>query len=520
MRLSVLLPAVLVICLTTIAIAVPASPTLAECHLWDIELSPQSGPPGTELEIYGHHFLPNRHVDIYYDDDRIIEGFQTDANGEFTVTFAVPEGCTGYYWVSAEVGSEGGFDRADKQFAVKPGLTVSPDKGPAGSTVTVQGRGFAKNEQGIELMYYPNGSYETIERTITANADGSWERTLQIPSSTRGEHKIDAEGFESSLYKVQDAIFTVTGDISLDKASGIVGDTIIMTGNTFAAREQGITILFGDEAVATDISANSDGEWQASFQIPEIPGGEYPVTAEGEYTRKEDIGELSFQIVPDIVLSACEVHVGMELTVAGRGFVAGDDVDIMYDGCVVTRAAADDQGCFETSFSVPASNCGEHEITAGCSAENAANAALDMESTPPPVPALISPADRSRLGFMGDVMPVFEWSQVSDVSGVSSYRLRIATSDDFSTPSIVASVTDLTAVSYNLTQSLSQGTYYWTVQAVDGAENEGQWSPASSFRVGLLPLWGIILIIVAAVVLLAFLIRALIIRRVMYSDRW
>jgi hypothetical protein len=459
-------------------------------------------------------------VDIYYDGDLIIQGIKTDENQEFTVTFPVPEGCTGYYWVRAEVGSSMGLVSGDKQFAVKPGLTVSPDKGPAGSTVTVQGGGFAKNEQGIELLYYLNGSYETIERTITANADGSWERTCQIPSSTRGEHKIDAEGFESSLYKVQDAIFTVTGEISLDKAAGIVGDTIIMTGNTFAAHEQGITILFGGEAVATDIRANSDGEWQASFQIPEMPGGEYAVTADGEHTRKEDIGELSFEIVPDIVLSACEVHVGMEVSVAGRGFAAGDDVDIMYDGCEVTTAGADESGSFETSFFVPVSNCGEHEVTAGCSAENAANAALAMESTPPPVPALISPADRSRLGFVGSVTPVFEWSEVSDVSGVSSYSLRIATSDDFNAASIVASVTDLTAVSYNLTQSLSQGTYYWTVQAVDGAENEGQWSPASSFRVGLLPLWAIILIIVAAVVLLAFLIRALIIRRVIYSDRW
>jgi len=393
MRLPVLLPAVLIICL--IAIAVPPSPTLAVCHLWDIELSPQSGPPGTELEVYGHDFLPNRHVDIFYDGELLIEVIETNANGEFTVTFAVPEGCTGYHWVSAKVGSEGGFDYADKQFAVKPGLTVSPDKGPAGSTVTVQGGGFAKNEQGIELRYYLNGSYETIERTIAANADGSWERTLQIPSSTRGEHKIDAEGFESSLYKVQDAIFTVTGEITLDKAAGIVGDSIIMTGTTFAAHEQGIRILFGGEAVATDISANSDAEWQASFQIPEMPGGEYVVTAEGDQTRKEDIGELSFEIVPDIVLSACEVHVGMELSVAGRGFAAGDDVDIMYDACVVTTAAADDQGCFETSFSVPASNCGEHEVTAGCSAENAANAALAMESTPPPAtirrPALHRP---------------------------------------------------------------------------------------------------------------------------------
>ena len=518
MRLPVLLPIILLILL--VAIVLPTSPALAECHLWDVELSPQSGPPGTELEVYGHDFEANQYVDIYYDDDRIIQGIKTDANGEFTVTFAVPEGCTGHYWVRAEVGSEGGLVYADKQFAVKPGLRVSPAKGPVGTTVTVQGAGFAKNEQDIELLYYVTDTPRTIEQRIVADAKGNWETSFQIPSSSRGAHKIDAEGFESSLYKVQDAIFTVTGEISLDKASGIVGDIITMTGSRFGAYEEGIKILFDGEEVLTDISANSNGEWQASFELPEMPGGEYAVTAEGERTRKEDLIELSLEIEPDIALSLDEGHVGMELTVTGRGFAAGDDVDIMYDGNVVKTAKTDDHGSFKVSFLVPASKYGKQKVTAGCSAENVAEAVFNMESSRPPVPAPISPADGSRLGFMGDVTPTFEWSEVSDISGIAYYRLRIATSDDFNASSIIESVTDLTGVSYNLTEALSQGTYYWAVQAVDRAENEGEWSAPSSFRVGLLPRWGLILIIVAAAGLLIVLVRALIRRHSIYYEGW
>jgi hypothetical protein len=148
-----------------------------------------------------------------------------------------------------------------------------------------------------------------------------------------------------------------------------------------------------------------------------------------------------------------------------------------------------------------------------------------MESDPPPIPVLISPANRSRLGFMGEVTPTFEWSEVSDDSGVY-YKLQIATSDnvtatgEFANP--LVSVTGLGETSYTLdeTEALPLGTYYWTVQAVDGAENAGEWSVPRSFRVGLMPLWGLITIITVAVVLLVLLMRALIIRRTIYYDRW
>jgi hypothetical protein len=500
---------VLIICLT--AIALPSVPAQGTCVPWDIELSPSSGAPGTEVTIYGYDFAEGKPVDIYYDGILVSEGIETDPSGDFTITFTIPEGCTGHYEVEADVG----HTEVHHYFTVKPGLTVSPEKGPAGTNVTVQGQGFAKNEEDIELMYYLNGSYETIERNIVANGKGSWEASFQIPPSSRGEHKIDAEGAESRIYEVEDAIFRVTAEISLDKSSGIVGDTIVMTGSRFGTNEKDIKILFDDQVMVTDIKVNSKGEWEASFEVPEMPTGEYSVTAEGEQTKKEDITELSFEIEPDIVLSPDEGHVGMNLTVTGHGFAANEDVDIMYNDSQIATAETNDQGSFELSFAVPESQYGERLVAAGYAGENHANAIFVMESDPPNTPIPISPANRSRLGFMGNVAPTFEWSAVSDDSGVR-YSLQVATSDDFTASSLIVSVTNLTEASYTLTEALPYGTYYWIVQAVDGAENESGWTSAHSFRVGLLPKWGLIAIIVAIVVLLVALIRSLVIRRRYY----
>ncbi len=508
---------VLVFCL--IAIALPAVPAQAAiCLPYGIELSPESGVPGTEVTVYGHDFHEDTLVDIYYD-GTLIATDRTDRSGDFTITFTVPEGCKGPYRVLSDVG----YATADAYFIIRPGLTVSPEKGSAGTTVTVEGRGFAKNEAGIALLYYLNGSYKTIERNIVANAKGSWETSFQIPPSTQGEHKIDAAGDVSRLYEVIDAIFRVTAEISIDKSSGIVSDTITMTGSRFAANERGIKILFDGQAVVTDIKADSKGEWEASFEVAEMPTGEYSVTAEGEQTKKEDIIELSFEIETDIVLSPDEGHVGIDLTVTGRGFAANEDVVIMYDDSQVATAETNDKGSFSVNFPVPESQYGERLVTAGYSDGNAASANFIMESDPPPTPSLISPSNRSRLGFMGEVAPTFEWSAVSDDSGVR-YSLQVATSDnvtatgEFVDP--IVSVTNLVETSYTLTEALPYGSYYWIVQAVDGAENEGGWTAARSFRVGLLPLWGFIAIIAAAVVLLVALIRALVMRRTIYYDRW
>jgi len=370
------------------------------------------------------------------------------------------------------------------------------------------------------MYYLSDDDPQTMEMHITANILGSWETIFQVPLSTGGRHKIDAQGTESQHYDVIDATFRVTAQMSMDKSSGIAGDTVTMTGSRFAVSEKDIKIVFGGQELVTDIRADSNGEWEASFQVPEMPAGNYDVTAEGPQTRKEDAGQLGFQIGAYMALSPSEGHVGTDVTVTGNGFAINQDVHIMYDGNQVTTAETDDGGNFDATFTVPEGHHGEHSVTAEDAAGNEGTAIFVMESNHPDMPLPVSPASGGRLGFLGDVAPTFEWCEVSDDSGVH-YNLQVAASDDFAASSIIASVTGLTGTSYTLNETLPNGAYYWTVEAVDGAENESGWTAARSFRVGLLPKWGFILAIaVVGVVLLIVLIRALVRRRSIYYDRW
>lgn len=518
-RLSV----VLIICL--LAIGVPAVPAQAADGA-GIRLSPSHGVPGQDVTIYGENFTAGQDVDIYYEgshldlyvDGDFTDDVEVDEYGNFEATFFVPESSKGDHTVLAD--EYGSTVSAAEDFRVEPGLTVSPDEGPVGANVTVLGHGFADEEQDIELLYYLNGDYEVVAENIPADEDGWWKWSFLVPASSRGNHKVDAHGDDSSLSQVEEAFFEVKPGITLGKSSGSPGQNVTMTGSGFAAMERDITVLFSGQSVHTEIRADDAGYWQDNITLPQMPKGTYSVTARGESTPAAAVSARNFTITPGLMLSPDEGHVGTDLTVIGGGFPVSKDVVIKYEAAEVGRTSTNSSGSFRIVFSLPESQHGEREVTAEDTAGNNVTAVFTLESEPPGTPELDSLPDGSRLGFIGWVRPTFNWSAVADDSGVY-YSLQIATTANvtaggFANP--VVSVTGIAATNYTLnkTQALPFGTYYWIVQAVDGAGNAGDWTEAYSFHAGVLPLWAFVLIIVVIVALIGTLVYFFVIRRRIY----
>jgi hypothetical protein len=512
----------LVIALIVCLVAIALLPVAAQAQDATIFLSPDDGVPGEEVRVRGTNFTADEWVDIYYyvnGGREWIDDVRTDDDGDFSwVTFTVPESYSGVHEVYAE--DDKGIDAYD-YFTVEPGLIVDTEEGHVGTNVTVEGRGFAEDEEDIELRYYTDGDYVVVEDDITADEYGSWEVTFQIPYSAQGNHEIDAEGDESQDNDVEDVTFEVTPEISLDKSSGSPGESITMMGSGFYADDRYINILFAGEETETEpeiIRSDEKGSWNASFVVPEMSIDEYSITAEGEYTK--DVDELSFEIEPGLVLSPDEGHVGTELTVTGRGFATDEDVYIMYDDIQIATDKTNPEGSFEVRFTVPESKHGERRVTVEDDDENEVTAIFTMESDPPDTPEPISPPDGGRVGFIGSVNPTFEWSEVSDDSGVY-YSLQIAASSNVTTEGFadpVVTVHGLVGTNYTLeeAEALPNGTYYWIVQAIDGAENESGWTEAHSFRAGLLPVWAFIVIIVLVIVLIGVLVYFFVIRKRIY----
>ncbi|MBI2933694.1 MAG: S8 family serine peptidase [Planctomycetes bacterium] len=99
------------------------------------------------------------------------------------------------------------------------------------------------------------------------------------------------------------------------------------------------------------------------------------------------------------------------------------------------------------------------------------------DTMPPAAPALVSPSDGSTTS---DATPTFDWTDVTDPSGVA-YRIQVDNNADFSSPAIDAS--GLASSTYTSASTLATGGYSWRVRAVDGAGNAGAWSAVRALSI-------------------------------------
>ncbi|HET9282797.1 MAG TPA: fibronectin type III domain-containing protein [Candidatus Angelobacter sp.] len=93
-----------------------------------------------------------------------------------------------------------------------------------------------------------------------------------------------------------------------------------------------------------------------------------------------------------------------------------------------------------------------------------------------PAPALLSPASGASL----PTPLTISWSAVSDPSGIIGYNWQVSTSSNFTNVILQNSTNGQTQ---DTVSGLPNGTYFWRVQAVNGAFVQGAWSAGRSFNV-------------------------------------
>jgi hypothetical protein len=464
----------LVVIVPLLSIFTLTSPVLAAPV---VLINPESGAIGTTVTIQGNNFdsYIGDYVTITFDSMEIpTSPLQIPITGSFITEFTVPETASiGRHWIT--VFSTGGtVSMLARNFFIIDETAISLDvsDGPVGTAVNISGQGFYSNRI-ISLYYFYGTSPVKIGDTLTS-ATGLFSYDLNIPNSTGGSHKITVLNDKGNQ---ADTYFQVIPVILINLSAAGPGQLLAMNGTGFGYRSL-VDISMGNHPITT-VRTNETGDFEVVFTIPSIHPGIYDIKALDEYSFQ---AKVNFTVTAAVGISHTSGPVGLTVTLTGSGFSPETLVNIDYDGISITDVTTDNFGEFITSFNIPVSTGGNHQITVsdGTFTEQYT---FTVESEAPSHPTLTIPVKNTATKSMA----YFDWQDVDDPSQPVVYRLQVASDQNFST--VVIDKAGLSDSEYSLTfnealpASETGTTYYWRVQATDAAGNESEWSDSWSFIV-------------------------------------
>jgi hypothetical protein len=493
----------------SLAVAIPARPVRAAPL---ISVSPAYGAAGTRVEVSGTNFdsYVGDYLSVYFDGQEIVASpVRVSAPGQFTVYFDVPDYVTpGTVTVSVE--GPFGSILAEASFTIPAAeIELSVTSATIGTKVEATGWGFYADRY-INFLFAYDDTEISLGSTLSGPT-GQYQYEFTVPMGPAGVHQVIARDDEGNL--------AVTGleivpSVVVSPTSGVYEDSIAIEGIGFSSGSP-VTIYFGTTAIAYD-QANTIGSFEGTFNVPELALGIYNlwIADTDGYTA-----QFQFTVIAGIRLNYTTGHIGAPVIISGTGYAAGVTISIYYDEDRVALATTGELGSFSATFEVPTSVSGEHTVTASAGSVTR-QLVFSVESTPPPAPRRLQPTlNDEELPPSG-----FIWELVDDDSQPVTYVLQIATDGQFE--DVVLEKTGLIAPQYDLSSadrlpSSKEGApYYWRVKAVDAASNEGEWSTVGSFywTSFSLPLWTIIALIAAGVIIVGFLVYWLIRRRASYEE--
>ena len=525
----------IIIVLSLLLFALPASPAQAAR---EIVLDPEEGSIGDKIDIAGEGFNKStedydRYATIYFSSEEastlddiddevntyeiVKDGLWLDEDGAFETTFTVPDELndgdddedvdTGTYYVY--ICHYGYPDiRASAEFVVTGGeIEIDPEEGPVATEVEITGTDFSSSKD-ITIEYdgddvdIENGDDET-------DNDGEFTSYILIPESTAGDHTITVTVSGSEV----EVEFTVEPEIILSPTSGEADTEVTVSGTGFGRRNE-VLVYFNSAGMAT-VTVDSDGSFEATFNVPELDADIYDVEAEDD---DENMDKAKFTItVPsspapapapaptpspapspapsptNVNIKPTSGQIGTYVSISGTGFEPDGEVSIEYDDKELTTVPTDEYGLFLSVFEIPTSKSGDHTITVR-DGTNTEELTFTVESVPPPVPAPLLPA----MGVETKLPVSFDWRDVTADSPPVTYTLQVATDREFSASSIVLEQKGLNKSEYTVTEGEAieligqEAPYYWRIRAIDAASNEGDWTGAGEFYVSTsfsLPSW-------------------------------
>lgn len=313
---------------------------------------------GTVINVNGTGFANGESVAITVDGNPVTSAIASSF-GSWSVL--IPYAAAGSHSFAA-VGTQNNSVSTTFNVISYSTIAVGKTSGPVGTSVTVNGNGFAANETGITITF--DGTQ--VGTSTSASSSGSWTSVFTIPSAPSGSHTIGAYGSITVASSVPTKTFTITPGLSLNKSSSSPGAAITASGSGFGANETGIVVTYDGNSIVTPVTASANGTWTIMFAVPQGPAGTHSVGAYGANTPAGSVPVLTFTVGAGISLSKTSGEAGTTETVSGAGFGSGETgINVTYDGNPVgPSVTASANGSWTSTITIPPSPSGTHTIGA------------------------------------------------------------------------------------------------------------------------------------------------------------
>jgi hypothetical protein len=161
-------------------------------------------------------------------------------------------------------------------------ITISPDNGPVGTAVNVNGTYFGGTE-GYTIYY--DSSLSNFSGNVLTTSNGTLgPAKITIPSGTAGQHSIIVSGNNSGT--TANLTFTVKPKITIVPASGSPSTMINILGTGFGA-QQDAAITFGGDTL-TPTKTDTGGSFAYIFGALKKAAASYDIVATDSKGNSED----------------------------------------------------------------------------------------------------------------------------------------------------------------------------------------------------------------------------------------
>lgn len=266
--------------------------------------------------------------------------------------------------------------------AAAAAITLSETGGPAATSITVSGSGFASGEA-VDVRW--RSASATPLASARASASGTFSARLSIPDAPIGRHAVIVTG--RTVTKQASATYTVTPSLSRAPAEGAPWTRIAITARGFGTNEDvRLNWLTEGGTILGTMRTNSAGTGSITITMPNGKPGWNDYTGYGLTSRGRAWGAL--RILSSVSLSPTSAAPGTTVQMTARGFAPGPSAQVTWNttlsstGSTLCRGAIAANGTLVCRFAVPRVGAGVYPVTVTTSGGTTLSATLTVTGPP------------------------------------------------------------------------------------------------------------------------------------------